>query len=152
MNEKEIEKKKIELERQIEELEKERKDILVKQGKAYLCEKCKKYVEKCTVSTETEKKGLCPGCLRELTLQERKKTLFDKLKGAKVVDLKLYGSYGLGSLKEITLYLDEVVFELNAEGDCDDQWISIDETKKQYNEEVRRPWMMPRVEKPLPIN
>lgn len=142
----EIEQKEIELERQMEDLKKEKKNLLVKQGKAYLCKNCKRFVEKCTVSTETEKRELCHICLRELTLQERNKILFNKLEGAKVIAIK---SYGLGSLKEITLYLNGVMFELRAEGDCDDQWINVDETKKQYNEEVKRPGDKPRVEKPL---
>lgn len=150
MDEKEIEQKKIELEKQMEELEKTKKALLVEQGKAYFCKMCKRFVEKCTVSTETEKRELCHDCLRKLTLQERKKVLFNKLKGAKVIDLKSYG-IGLDSLKAVTLYLDGVMFELRAEGDCEDQWICIDETKKQYNEEIKRPGMVPRVEKPLPI-
>lgn len=147
MDEKEIEYEKKELHKQIDRLEEQRKELLVSEGKAFYCNKCKKFVEKCTISTEEENLGLCYSCHRKKKLLERKKELLDKLKGARVVDID---PSGFESLTGLALYSNGTLFELRVRGDSDEQWIDIIETKKQLMEEAEvRPGSKPRVEKPL---
>jgi len=135
------------LHKQLDKLEEQRKQLLVIEGNAFHCKNCKKFVEKCTVSTEQENLGLCYSCHRKKKLLERKKEILDKLKGAKVVDIE---PSGFDSLKGLALYSEGVLFELKARSDGDEQWIDIVETKKQLMEEVEvRPGSKPRLEKPL---
>lgn len=147
MDEKEIESKKRELHEQLDNLEEQRKELLVDKGDAFHCKNCKRFVDKCSVSTEEENLGLCYSCHRKKKLLERKKELLDKLKGARVIDIH---PSGFDSLMGLALYSNGILFELKARSDGDEQWIDVVETKKQLMEEVEiRPGSKPRMEKPL---
>lgn len=147
MNEKEIENKKRELHEELDKLEEELKALMVNNGNAFYCKKCKRFVEKSNVSMEGDTFELCCHCLRQKKLLERKKNLLDKLKGARVVDID---PSGFDSLEGLALYSNGILFELRARSDGDEQWIDITETEKNFVEETEiRPGFRPRIKKSL---
>lgn len=153
----EIKEKELQLKYQMEQLEKEHQKAMVDEGKAYLCKKCKAFVDKEHINPVPMENSLCSKCQGKLRVEEEKRKMFDKLKFAKIVDMELNGVW---KITKLTVYKNGMMYDLEAsyDRDFDDEaHIVIDneyEDRKQRNLEGEqelevKPWDKKRTEKPL---
>jgi hypothetical protein len=157
MKSNEIKAKELDLTQQIAELQKQRENALVEEGKAYHCKKCKAFVDKEKINTVPMENGLCSNCHGRMRVAEEERKLLDKLKLAKIIDIELDGYW---KIKKLTVYKNGMMYELEAsyDRDFDDEaHIVIDreyEDRKQRNLEEEqaleiKPRDKKRTERPL---
>ena len=88
-----VEKKLEEMESQMEQLKKEQLEILVKEHKAFHCEKCEKVVVKEKASSAELEHTLCWDCLQRKQRKQHKDNLFSKIRQGRIVDIELDSSW-----------------------------------------------------------
>lgn len=78
-----------ELDTKIEELKQQKKELMVKEGKAYRCKECKKIEMKAEhfYIEGNEKEGLCYGCWSEKLQEKKRDKLMQIFKEAKIIDI-----------------------------------------------------------------
>ncbi|MCK4333116.1 MAG: hypothetical protein KAV40_06000 [Thermoplasmatales archaeon] len=145
---KELNQKKKKLNDQIGKLEKQREKFLIDNKGGYYC-KCGKFVEKSKGSLSHETRKLCWECFRIMQEEKRKKEFLNKIKGAKIIDIKLTC---YDSVESLTVYKDGMMFRFKAETDDEVSYIELDdEWPESLDNVIDRPGAKPRLEKPLPI-
>jgi len=147
MKEKEIQSKIEKYRNKIDELEKQQKKLRIEENKSIYCSKCNKFiVEPCVDEFKTR---ICYSCTRDIERQIQRKSILDKLKGAKIIDVDLSRC---NSIESITFYKNKIMLEILARGDCDEAYISLSETDARYIEDIEielKPSEKPRVERPI---
>lgn len=157
MKSNEINAKELELKYQIEQLEKQKQEALVSEGKAYLCKNpnCKHFVEIEHIGKAIVESGLCEAHWRIQLKEERKQKLLKKLKLARVIDIEIEDE----EIRIITVYKNGMLYDLEAryDSDFDDEPKIIinhehpDEHQYDLDDitEDVKPWHKERLEKPL---
>lgn len=142
------------LEEQKQKLQEKKKQEMIKEGKAFACRKCSKPVVKENASEAELQETLCYDCLQIKRRDEHKKALLDKIKYARIVDVKLDDWKWFTSIERITIYKQGKMYEIKAEEDDGEAYFYIDkewdeeEPLESYDEEIK-PWMKKRAEQPL---
>ena len=146
-----VEKKLEEMESQMEQLKKEQLEILVKEHKAFHCEKCEKVVVKEKASSAELEHTLCWDCLQRKQRKQHKDNLFSKIRQGRIVDIELDSSW-YQNITRMTVYRQGMMYELRAVEDDGEAYFVIDKEWKEDTElddEITKPWMKERTEKPL---
>lgn len=104
--------------KKIEELKQQKKELLVKQGKAYKCTSCGE------IDTE-EHEGLCYKCWSETVKERKRKELMQTFKDAKIIDIEPKDNPYSSSymIKSVTLEVGKEQYKLQR--DCDGICISL---------------------------
>ena len=152
----EMKEKQLQLQYEIEQLEKQRKTSMVEEGKAYYCKKCNTWVDKKEISPAPIVQGLCSNCFNRKWKEEKKQEILKKLKNARIVDIELASIYDIDC---ITVYKNGMLYDLKAEFDHDmddEATIIIDHEYKddrqaylEMEEPEVKPWEKNRAEKKL---
>jgi len=154
----EIKEKSLQLQYQMEQLEKQRQEALVQEGKAYYCKKprCNAFVDKEKEGVAVIESGLCASHFHVKCNEEQTNLLMKKLKFAKIVDIELDGR----NIETITVSKNGMLYDLKAEYDRDfddnakivyyndrknDKQIDLEDEK----ELDVKPWQKERHERPL---
>jgi len=128
----EIDKEIKKIESEIQELEKRKLELLVKEGKAYKCKDCGDIVRKLPgLRTESEKEGLCHACWSKKVRRERREKLLQMFGEARIVDIKPRANpfSDMFEVDSITLEVDGKRYELTADG-WDERYIEISEVRE----------------------
>jgi len=147
MNENEIKSKIKDYKIKIDELEKHQKQIRIKENKSIYCSKCNRFIEE--PSVDEFKTRICYSCVRDIERQKQRKSLLEKLKGAKIIDVDLSKC---NSIESISFYKNKIMFEIIVGGDDEEAYFSLNETDARYVEDVEielKPCDKPRVERPI---
>lgn len=149
----EIEVMELEMQKEMDELKKQKEIAMVKEGKAYNCKKCKIFVDKEKISPAPLENGLCSNCFNKKWADDAEKKLVNTLKFAKIVDIELDSYRGI---TQLTVYKNSTLYDLKPEYDRDfddNPVIVIDHEYKSNDIELDvdeiKPWQKPRCEKPL---
>jgi len=143
------------IEKDIENLEKEKQIHQMRKGDAYFCSSCKKFVSKSTANSDMIKYRLCYNCNTKRKKEEQKKIVSKDLMNAMIVDIKVTE---WGQIEE--LYLknpDKKIISVGTRYDEDDgdAWLRYQETcisEDRYpttETNIVKPGMKPRTENPL---
>lgn len=147
MKENEIKSKIEDYRNKINELEKHQKQIRIEENKSIYCSKCNRFIVEPGV--DEFKTRICFSCVRDIERQKQRKSILDKLKGAKIIDVDLSKC---NSIESITFYKNKIMFEILARGDYDEAYFSLSETDARHIEDVEielKPCDKPRVERPI---
>lgn len=155
MKSNEIEEEQALLQKQMDELEKQKKEVLVDEGKAYFCEKCKAFVDKECVGAGPKDRKLCSMCFRRGRQEEKKKDMLETLRFARIVNIEMEGS----DISVITVHKDGVLYDLQGKYDRDDGGdavIAVVDTHRDVGQcelepGEQKPWKKERKEKPLDV-
>lgn len=143
-HERENKQKREELEKQLEDLEKKRKELLVESGEAIVC-KCGKYVE--DPDAQTRKHEMCWRCWSDIQTKKRRADTENRLKGAQITNLVF--KYN-DEIEEIIAHKDGVSFKLSVRGNEEDAYIRLeDEWSEPCPLLIHRLGDLPRVERKL---
>lgn len=147
MEENEIKSKIKDYKNKIDKLENHQKKIRIEEKKSIYCSKCNRFIE--DPSVDEFKSIVCYSCVKDIERQKQRKSILDKLKGAKIIDVDLSK---WNSIKSISFYKNKTMFEIIAMEDDDEAYFSLNETDVKYVEDVEtelKPCDKPRVERPL---
>ena len=131
----------------IEELEKHQKQLRIKENKSIYCSKCNRFIVEPGVDEFSSK--ICFSCVRDIERQKQRKSILEKLKGAKIIDVDLSKC---NSIESISFYKNKIMFEIIARGNYDEAYFSLNETDARYIEDVEielKPCDKPRVGRPI---
>ena len=147
MKENEIKSKIKDYKNKIDEMEKRQKQIRIEEGKSIYCSKCNRFIE--DPSVDEFKSHICYSCVRDIERQKQRKSLLEKLKGAKIIDVDLSRC---NSIESISFYKNKIMFEIIARGNDEEAYFSLNETDARYIEDVEielKPCDKPRIEHPI---
>ena len=144
----ELEKKKLDLQKQKEE-------SLIAEGKAYNCKKCDKVVVKNDAPPAQLETDLCWDCLQKLRRKEYEEKILTKIGHGRIVNIELDTCGWFQNIKRITVHHQGMMYELRTVCDEGESYIIIDKEWKEEEslesfEEDIKPWQKTRKEKPLP--
>lgn len=143
----ELEKKKLDLQKQKEE-------ALIAEGKAFNCRKCDKVIVKNDVSSAQLETTLCYNCLQVQRKKEYRDKILNKIGQGRIVNIELDTRGCFQNIKRITVYHQGMMYELRTVCDEGESYIIIDkewegEEPLESFEEYIKPWQKTRKEKPL---
>jgi len=142
----ELEKKKLDLQKQKEE-------ALIAEGKAFNCRKCDKVVVKNDASPAQLEITSCYNCLQVQRKKEYEEAILSKIKQGRIIDIELDQEGWYQNIKRITVYKQGMMYELRTVEDDGKAYLIIDKEWKEDEElevEEIKPWQKTRKEKPLP--
>lgn len=141
----ELEKKKLDLQKQKEE-------ALIAEGKAFNCRKCNKAVVKNDASSAQLETTLCYNCQLVQKKKEYKEAILSKIKQGRIIDIELDQDGWYQNIKRITVYKQGMMYKLRAVEDDGEAYFVIDNEWKEDEElevEEIKPWQKTRKEKTL---
>jgi hypothetical protein len=102
-----------ELDKKIEELMRQKEELMLEEGKAYRCKKCSKIAMRSLPTQhssfdEDEKEGLCYDCWSKKVQGRRREKLIQTFKDAKIIDI-VPGNNPFGSINEV----ERIVLKVN---------------------------------------
>ena len=110
-NEKEIDKK-------MAELNQQKKELLLEEGKAYRCTKCGEIAMKSGFMNKSDKDGLCYECWSKKVQGSRREKLMQTFKDAKIIDIvpedNPYGD--ISEVEKIILAVDGKQYDVTVGG------------------------------------
>lgn len=138
------------LQKTMENLEKQRLDALVNEEKAFHCKKCDRIIIISAANNDELQYKKCYRCLREMKEEEKRNEIIKKLKYGTVIDID-FTSYGT-EIQTICVHKGGISYEIQSIGDEQYPSMYIDsETEEDIDikEQELKPWMKKRSEKPL---
>lgn len=150
MNIIEIDKKIKDLEKQQQELQDKKLEVMVQEEQAFHCKKCDRIIIISTANNDELQYKKCYKCLREMKEEEKRNEIIQKLKYGTVIDID-FTSYG-ADIETLCIHKDGISYEIQSIGDEQYPSMYIDsETKEDIDikEQELKPWMKKRSEKPL---
>jgi len=128
MSEKAIEK----IDKKIEELQKHKLELLVREGKAFKCRKCGEITAKSIISLEHEKEGLCYTCWSKEVRQQKREKLLKMFNGARIIDVEPRNNpfSDIFNVNKIVIEVNGKRYEIRPDG-WDELYIEIEEVKRK---------------------
>jgi len=124
------------IDKQIEELQKLKMELLVKEGKAFRCRKCGTITMrkpfKSSFDLEREKEELCYDCWSKEVKKRRREKLLKMLSKARIVDVEPVNNpfYDISDVTKIVLEVDGKRYEVRPAG-WDELYIKINEVEPE---------------------